>query len=125
MALNKRQEEFINQYLANGYNATQAYLEAYGCSYETAQRSAYRVYNHPEVNAEIKRRQQEHYSMLNISAERIAEELAAMAFAAKGDKDYSGSVKLKALDLLQKQLGLQTQRVEADINTDIHINIEE
>lgn len=125
MALNKRQEEFINQYLANGYNATQAYLAAYECSYETAQSSAYRVFNHPEVNAEIKRRQQEHYAMLNISAERIAEELAAMAFAAKGDKDYSGSVKLKALDLLQKQLGLQTQRVEADINTDINITIED
>lgn len=125
MALNHRQLEFINQYLSNGFNSTQAYMIAYETSYETANRSAYRVFNHPEVNAEIKRRQAEHYAMLNISAERIAEELATMAFAEKGDKDYSGTVKLKALDLLQKQLGLQTQKVEADINTDINIIIGE
>ena len=48
-----------------------------------------------------------------------------MAFAAKGDADYSASIKIKALDLLQKQLGLQTQKVEADVNTDIIINIGE
>lgn len=125
MALNKKQLDFIAFYLNNGYNATQAYLAAYDCTYETAAKNAYKTYNNPEVKEEIKRRQQEHYEMLNISAERIAEELASMAFAAKGDKDYSGSVKLKALDLLQKQLGLQTQKVEAEINTDININIEE
>ena len=125
MALTKKQEDFISYYLSNGYNATQAYIEAYGASYDTAQKSAYRVYKNPEVKAEIKRRQAEHFETLNISAERIAEELAAMAFACKGDKDYNGSVKLKALDLLQKQLGLQTQKVEADLHTDIVLNIEE
>ena len=48
-----------------------------------------------------------------------------MAFAEKGDEDYTANIKLKALDLLQKQLGLQTQKVEADISTDINIVIEE
>jgi phage terminase small subunit len=125
MALTKKQEEFIAVYLSNGYNATQAYLATHDCSYETASKNSYKLYNNPEVKEEIKRRQKEHYETLNISAERIAEELASMAFAAKGDKDYSGSVKLKALDLLQKQLGLQTQKIEADLNTDINITIEE
>lgn len=125
MALNKKQEEFIAHYLSNGYNATQAYLASHNCSHETAQKNAYKTFNNPEVKAEIKRRQAEHFETLNISAERIAEELAAMAFACKGDKDYNGSVKLKALDLLQKQLGLQTQKVEADLHTDIVLNIEE
>lgn len=53
------------------------------------------------------------------------EELTTIAFAAKGDKDYNANAKLKALDLLQKQLGLQTQKIQADVNTDIVINIGE
>ena len=125
MALSKKQKDFISHYLTNGYNATQAYLASHNCSYETAHKNAYKLYNNPEVKAEIKQIQEQHYETLNINAYRIAEELAEMAFAAKGDADYSASIKIKALDLLQKQLGLQTQKVEADVNTDIIINIGE
>ena len=125
MALNKKQKDFISYYLTNGYNTTQAYYSAYNCTYETALKNAYKTFHNPEVKAEIQRLQAEHYETLNINAYRIAEELADMAFAEKGDEDYTANIKLKALDLLQKQLGLQTQKVEADISTDINIVIEE
>ena len=123
MALNKKQREFIANYLTNGYNATQAYMVAYGCSHEVANKNAYKTYNNPEVKAEIQAKQREYFETLNITAERIAEELSEMAFAPKGDEDYCASVKLKALDLLQKQLGLQKQKVEADLTSEITINI--
>lgn len=125
MALTAKQHEFILQYLSNGYNATKAYEAAYESDYITANKNAYRVLNNPEVKRQIQEQQDKHYRSLEINAEHIAEELAAMAFAEKGDKDYSASVKLKALDLLQKQLGLQRQKVEADVNTDINITITE
>lgn len=125
MALTAKQHEFILQYLNNGYNATKAYEAAYESDYITANKNAYRVLNNPEVKRQIQEQQDKHYRSLEINAEHIAEELAAMAFAEKGDKDYSASVKLKALDLLQKQLGLQRQKVEADVNTDINITITE
>ena len=125
MALNKKQKDFIANYLTNGYNATQAYISAYGSSHEVATKNAYKVFNNPEVKAEINERQAQIYASLNINAERIAIELAEMAFAVKGDEDYCATVKLKALDLLQKQLGLQHQKIEADVHTDINIVIEE
>lgn len=34
------------------------------------------------------------------------------------------NIKLKAIDLLQKQLGLQTQKINADVSTNIEIKIE-
>lgn len=50
-----------------------------------------------------------------------------MAFAEKGDDDYTANIKLKALELIQKQLGLQTQKIDANVNqeTTIIVDIEE
>jgi hypothetical protein len=53
-------------------------------------------------------------------------ELAEMAVAEKGDEDYSASIKLKALDLLQKQLGLQQQKIDAKVDkTVIKVSVED
>ena len=53
------------------------------------------------------------YEAKMISAETIASELA-IAFQRRESlkDDYSEGTKLKALELLQKQLGLQTQKIE-------------
>ena len=50
---------------------------------------------------------------------------AAVAFAEKGDKEYDAKAQLKALDLLQKQMSLQNQNINANVETVIKINIEE
>ena len=55
----------------------------------------------------------------------MALRLSDIAFADKEDEYYTISAQIKALDLLQKQLGLQHQKIEADITTDINITIEE
>jgi len=46
-----------------------------------------------------------------------------MGLADKDDKVYTPSIQLKALDLLQKQLGIQTnkQNITADINEQVVI----
>jgi len=36
-----------------------------------------------------------------------------MAFAPKGDEHYTAQIKIQALNTLSKNLGLQTQKVEA------------
>ena len=120
--LSARQLFFIEEYLANGYNVADAYRKAYNV--ERAN-NAGKTFNLPAVQEEIARRLKEKHETLNITADRVMEELATIAFAAKGDKDYNANAKLKALDLLQKQLGLQTQKIQADVNTDIFINIGE
>lgn len=120
--LSARQLFFIEEYLANGYNVADAYRKAYNV--ERAN-NAGKTFNLPAVQEEIARRLKEKHETLNITADRVMEELTTIAFAAKGDKDYNANAKLKALDLLQKQLGLQTQKIQADVNTDIVINIGE
>ena len=120
--LSAKQLFFVEEYLANGYNVADAYRKAYNV--ERAN-NAGKTFNLPAVQEEIARRLKEKHETLNITADRIMEELATIAFAAKGDKDYNANAKLKALDLLQKQLGLQTQKIQAKVNTDIVINIGE
>jgi hypothetical protein len=40
------------------------------------------------------------------------------------NKETAENIRLRAIDLLQKQLGLQTQKVDANVNGDINIKIE-
>lgn len=110
-----QQKQFCEIYLANGYNATQAYFDAFPNASRTNKKPSYpyRLLAHPEIKAYLAERRKEIYDSLNIDAERIAQELADMAFAAKGDEIYSANVKLKALELLQKQFGLQNQKIES------------
>ena len=127
MALTDKNKEFAREYIANHYNGTQAYLKVYECSYENAVRKAWSLVRKPEVQEYIKELQKERVEALNISADRLLEELAQMAFAEKGDEDYPANIKVRALDLLQKQMGLQSQKIEANVNqeTTIVVDIEE
>ena len=56
-----------------------------------------------------------------ITGERIAQTLGEIAF----DENVGKRDRLAALNLLQKQFGLQQQKITADINTDINITIGE
>lgn len=125
MALTKKQKVFCEEYVANGCNATQAYLAAFDAEYSTANNSGHKLLRKPEVKEYITELQKEAFSAACINAERVALKLAKIAFADKKDDTYVVSAQLKALELLQKQLGLQSQKIEADINTEININIEE
>ena len=126
MALTKKEKAFCEEYVANGGNASRAYFAAYDTSsIENARKSYCKVFRKPEVKKYIAALQKEAFAAACISAERVALKLADIAFADKDDEIYGANSQLKALDLLQKQLGLQHQKIAADVNTDIVINIEE
>lgn len=112
--MTSQQKQFCENYLANGYNVVQAYFDAFPDADTNNPKPSYPyvLMKKPEIKEYIDGRRKEIYESLNIDAERIAQELADMAFAAKGDEKYSASVKLKALELLQKQFGLQNQKIE-------------
>ena len=125
MGLNGKQKAFCEEYVANGYNAQKAYAVVYDCWNEASVRSnTCRLLKNEKVKEYIKELQKERFEALNISAERVAEKLADIAFAAKGDENYNATAQLKALDLLQKQLGLQQQTINANVETTIKLNIE-
>ena len=124
--LTAKEKEFCEEYVRNGGNASRAYFHAYDTSsIENARKMYCKVFRKPEVKEYIADLQKEAFAAACISAERVALKLAEIAFADKGDTDYTATSQLKALDLLQKQLGLQHQKIEADVNTDINIFIEE
>ena len=125
MALTKKEKAFCEEYVRNGGNASRAYLFAYDTTLESARKAYCKVYRKPEVKEYIEELQKEAFKAACITAERVALKLADVAFADKDDEHYTVTAQLKALDLLQKQLGLQHQKLDADIHADIEINIEE
>lgn len=125
MALTKKEQHFCEEYVANGGNASRAYLAAYNTTPENSRKAYCKTFRKPEVKAYIEALQKEAFAAACINAERVALKLSEIAFADKNDEYYGATAQLKALDLLQKQLGLQSQKIEANVSTDININIEE
>lgn len=104
---------FAEIYLKNGLNARAAYFEAYPNADKTNKNPSYPycLLKKPELQEYIQQRREEIYESLKIDGMRVAERLAEIAFSAKEDEVYNTSYKLKALELLQKQLGLQNQKI--------------
>lgn len=113
-------EEFIKS-----YNATQAYLAAYpNTTYDTANSAGPKYLKNPAIKAYLDKLEKEEFEAKRINAEHIASELAKMAFG-EISKGNSQGGKIKALELLQKQLGLQTANIKADVDNNINITIDE
>ena len=123
--LTLKEKTFCEEFVANGGNASRAYQYAYGCSIEDARGRYGKTFRKPEVKEYIEALQKVAFDNACITAERVALKLGEIAFADKGDNDYNATAQLKALDLLQKQLGLQKQNINADLHTDINITIGE
>ena len=125
MTLTKKEKAFCEEFVNNGCKASKAYCTVYGCSIEDARKRYCKTFRKPEVKEYISQLQKEAFAAACINAERVALKLGEIAFSDKADEYYNASAQLKALDLLQKLLGLQKQHIEADLHTDIVINIEE
>lgn len=123
--LTKKEKAFCEAYVFDSESATGAYMKAYGCAYNTANAQGWKVLRKPHIQEYINTLQQEALAAACITAEKVALKLGEIAFSPKGDEDYNASAQLKALDLLQKQLGLQKQNINADLHTDINITIGE
>lgn len=121
-----KEKAFCEAYVET-YNAVDAYLAAYDTNnISTAKANSYQVLKRPRVKEYLKQLQSEQFERAMITPERIAKKLADIAFSEKGDKEYGiQKQQLKALDLLQKQMSLQNQNINANVETVIKINIEE
>lgn len=118
--LTAKQKKFVEEY-ARTYNATQSYLTAYpNAGYNTANTEAWKLLKRDNIKEYLTQLEKDAFEANRINYERIANELAEMAF----NKETAENIRLRAIDLLQKQLGLQTQKVDAKVNGDINITIE-
>ena len=124
--LTAKEQAFCDYYIES-HKAVESYLKAYpGCKETTAKNQAWQALKRPRVKAYMAKLQKEAFERAMITPERIALELAEIAFAEKGDADYNATAKLKAIDLIQKQFGLQQQNIKAKIEpTTINVDIVE
>ena len=112
------QRRFLEEYIKD-YNGTRAYMRACpNVDYETAKVTACHIMKKPEAHEYLDQLEKEKFQELRINAEHIATELAKIAFT-------DDEVSKKAIELLQKQLGLQQQKITADVSTNINIDIGE
>ena len=123
-----KEEEFCRQFITNGYNAKQAYIAAYDCHNKgTLSTAPSKVMRREHIQKYIQYLQKERLAMLGVTAERVLEELAGIAFSDKKDEYIGCGNKLKAIDLMQKQMGIQKQNIKAEVEQtqEIHVTIEE
>lgn len=118
--LTKKNKQFCEEYIKD-YNATQAYLRTYECAYNTAGSKSGALMRKPEVQEYIRELQKVEFAAAAITAERLGLHLASIAFN-EGDL-YASASQMKALDLLQKQLGLQKQNIDANVNQELQIEV--
>ena len=124
MPLTDQMKACVDYYLSHlPYNQTAAYNAIYpsqGRNERTLQTAASRFFHNPRVMKYKEERLQEIYDEANINAQTIALRLASVAF---DTRDENTSSALKAIDLLQKQLGLQNKNInlDADINAAVQI----
>ena len=111
MALTAKQKLFAETYIANGFNALDAYYTVFGKKENKKPSYPYTLLKNPEVIEYIQERREEMYNSLNIDAMRVMQEIAEKKKKKTEDKAMLAS-KLKALELLSKNLSLQTQKTE-------------
>lgn len=112
------QRKFCEEYVKD-FNLTQAYIRAGGSkNYKTANCEGWKLMQRPEIKAEVERIQKALYDAQMVNYERIAGALAQIAFGSDSEAN-----RLKALALLQKQLGLDQIKVTADVNQTIDIKV--
>lgn len=121
--LTRKEKAFCEYYVFENMSATNAYLAAYDCEWNTAKAAGYRVLKKPHIKEYIEALQKQAWAAACITAEKVGLKLSEIAFAAKDDEVYTPTHQLKALDLLGKQLGIQQTKVEAELHTDINITI--
>lgn len=72
-------------YYIKYFNATKAYMKAYGCSYETAMVEGYRTLRNPKIKLEIEKLKQHKLNQLMLSEEDIFQRYMDIAFSDIGD----------------------------------------
>ena len=123
-ALNNVRHETFAQEIALGKSQRKAYRSAFPKSVnwkdETVDSKASVLAKNDKVLARIKELQEESTSKAIKTAIQRKEWLSSIIDSAEEDT----ATKLKACDLLNKMDGEYTTKIEADVNTEVNINIE-
>ena len=124
MALTKKQRAFCEEYALNGFNAIQAYLKAFDAGERTANTEGYQLLKKPEVIEYIKELQAERVRRWGDCASVLVQELMD-DIVFRDEKGHRSPTWQKSVDLLQKQLGLQSSKVDLKNNMTIKVGLDD
>lgn len=100
------EQQMFCVFYSKTFNATQSYLKAYGCKYETAMVEGSRTLRNPKIKKEIERLKEIKRQQIVAGAEDIVELQMRIAFGDIGDvlKFGKRGVDLKDSDMIDTQL---------------------
>jgi phage terminase small subunit len=106
--MNNRHQQFIDEYLSNGMNGTQAYKKVYPSVQDNSARiNANKLLTRTDVAEEVKKRQEATANKLEITREFIVQEYLELINSAKNDElGPDRNNWNKSLQQLSKLLGL-------------------
>lgn len=108
--LNMKQKLFCERYIKD-FNATQSYLEVYGCEYDTARANAPKLLKREDIRLYIQDLIKENVSQ-DLTADRILYELMDLAF--NHDGSIPPNIRLQALQHLSKLMGMEVTKVQME-----------
>lgn len=109
--LNPFEERFLNFYVNNGLNATQAYLSCKpGAMYDTAKNEGNLLIKRPQVQQDLERRLMEEKQKEEIKKSEIVGKLRTLMYECINDADRANL--LKTIDILNKMGGHYQQKVD-------------
>lgn len=120
--LTAKQRTFCEEYVKH-YNKMAAYRSAYpDASDATVARNACKMLKTPKIAEYVEKLQKEILRQAALNPTKLLLKLNEIL----DDKEATNSEKMKAVELLQKQMGLQTQKAEVEVKTTvIDINLED
>lgn len=102
MKLSDKHKRFCDEYLSNGFNATQAYKSVYKVSDKVAGSSGPRLMENVRVKEYIQKQQEKTANKLEITREQVLQDL--IFIKEKNIEDWPPHA-LKALEMINKMLG--------------------
>jgi len=101
----ERRQAFVQAYITNGHNATQAAIAA-GYSPKGARVQGLRLLTNDNIQTELATLAEKTADAADVKAEDVLREAASIAFAPVPDEPLTWAVKVKALEMLMKHLNL-------------------
>lgn len=102
--LNERHKLFVEEYLSNGLNGTQAYMKVYGTKENTANVNSSKLLSNANIKAAIENAQKVTCEKLNITKESLLLDLIKIKDLCVDDKRYVHNA-IKAVETMSKMLG--------------------
>ena len=121
MALNIKQKLFVNEYLTNGKNASQAYFSVYKCKLSTARANGHKLLENTDIQALIKAEEERLREKYDLTKEKLLDELFYVIDTSKNEIEgvTDRNAIIKATDLMAKLTGLYAPEKIEVTNKDI------